>query len=153
MQDEHRFLELHGVDRAVGAARVIFDHFQDAGAAEALEQLRRVVPIAVLGEVQGVTEELPHVGESQAIGEGLLEQARTLFEWWHHLRDGTLTREGFAAVVVEIRAAVQQWLAEGAAYEAAGGISCPGADRANLSRVAQSRSGPVAVCYRCLSPP
>ena len=39
-------------------------------------------------------------GESQAIGEGLLAQARTLartlFEWWHRLRDGTLTREGFA---------------------------------------------------------
>jgi transposase len=60
-------------------------------------------------------------GESQAIGEGLLEQARKLFELWHRVRDGTLTCEGFAAAVVGIRAAVQQWLAEGAAYEAARG--------------------------------
>src|SRR5919198_776462 len=57
--------------------------------------------------------------ESQAIGEGLLAQARKLFELWHRIRDGTLTREGFAAAVVEIRAAIQQWLAEGAAYETA----------------------------------
>jgi transposase len=59
--------------------------------------------------------------ESQRIGEGLLAQARKLFELWHRVRDGTLTREGFAAAVVEIRAEVQQWLAEGVAYEAARG--------------------------------
>jgi transposase len=41
--------------------------------------------------------------ESQAIGEGLLAQARELCELWHRIRDGTLTREGFAAAVVEIR--------------------------------------------------
>lgn len=58
---------------------------------------------------------------SQAIGEGLLAQARQLFALWHRVRDGTLTREGFAAAVVEIRVAVQQWLAEGAAYEVARG--------------------------------
>lgn len=56
-------------------------------------------------------------GQSKPIGEGLLEQARRLFELWHRVRDGTLTREGFAAAVVEIRAQVQQWLAAGAAYE------------------------------------
>ena len=60
-------------------------------------------------------------GESQAIGEGLLEQARHLFKLWHRVRDGTLTREGFAAAVVEIRVVVQQWLAEGATYEVARG--------------------------------
>ena len=60
-------------------------------------------------------------GESQAIGEGLLEQARQLFKLWHRVRDGTLAREEFAAAVIEIRAAVQQWLAEGAAYTAAYG--------------------------------
>jgi transposase len=59
--------------------------------------------------------------ESQRIGEGLLAQARKLFELWHRVRDGTLTREGLAAAVVEIRAEVQQWLAEGVAYEAARG--------------------------------
>jgi len=61
VQDEHRLLELHGIDCAVRTACIILNHFEDTGAAEALEHLRRVVPIAVLGEVQGVTEELPHV--------------------------------------------------------------------------------------------
>lgn len=60
-------------------------------------------------------------GESQVIGEGLLAQSRKLFEWWGRIRDGTLTREGFAAAVVEIRAAVQKWLEEGASYPAARG--------------------------------
>lgn len=60
-------------------------------------------------------------GESQAIGEGLLEQARNLFALWHRVRDGTLTREGVAAAVVGIRAAVRRWLLEGAAYEVARG--------------------------------
>jgi hypothetical protein len=46
-------------------------------------------------------------GESQVIGEGLLAQARKLFELWHRVRDETLTRSGFAAAVVEIRASVQ----------------------------------------------
>jgi len=59
--------------------------------------------------------------ESQAIGEGLLAQAHKLFELWPRVRDGTLTREGFAAAVVEIRAAVKKWLAEGAAYKVARG--------------------------------
>lgn len=59
--------------------------------------------------------------ESQKIGEGLLAQAHKLFELWHRVRDGTLTREGFAAAVVKIRAAVEKCLAEGASYEAARG--------------------------------
>src|ERR671922_1584909 len=58
---------------------------------------------------------------SQRVGEGLLAQARKLFELWHRVRDGTLTRPGFAAAVVEIRASVQQWLAAGAAYAVARG--------------------------------
>ena len=65
VQDEHRFLKLHRVDRAVRATRVVFDHFQDTNAAEALEHLRRVVPITMLGEVQGVTEELPHLNRQR----------------------------------------------------------------------------------------
>ena len=54
--------------------------------------------------------------ESQRIGEGLLEQARQLFKWWHRIRDGTLTRAAFVLATAEIRAEVQRWLAEGAAY-------------------------------------
>jgi transposase len=60
-------------------------------------------------------------GESKVIGEGLLAQANKLFELWHRVRDGTLTREGFTAAVVEIRAAVQKWLQEGASYKLASG--------------------------------
>jgi len=59
--------------------------------------------------------------ESQKIGEGLLIQAHKLFELWHRVRDGTLTREGFAAAVVKIRAAVRKSLTEGASYEAVRG--------------------------------
>lgn len=65
VQDEHRFLELHGIDRAVGATCVVLDDFQDAGTAEALEHFRRIVPVAVLGEVQGMPEELAHAGRKR----------------------------------------------------------------------------------------
>ncbi len=57
-------------------------------------------------------------GESKAIGEALLAQARQLFELWHCVRDGTLSREGFAAAVIEIRAAIKKRLEEGASYKA-----------------------------------
>ena len=59
--------------------------------------------------------------DSRRIGEGLLEQARTLFAWWHRVRDGTVRRAEFAAEVVKIRAVVRQWLTEGAAYAVARG--------------------------------
>jgi transposase len=60
-------------------------------------------------------------GASQPIGEGLWAQARPLFKLWHRVRDGTLSRAAFATAVVEIRAAVQPWLAEGTAYQPARG--------------------------------
>ena len=59
--------------------------------------------------------------ESQKIGAGLLAQSRQLFELWDRVRDGTLARQVFAATVVEIRAAVQKWLSEGASYKVARG--------------------------------
>jgi len=43
MQDKHCFGELHCVDRTVGAADVVFDNFQYAGTAEALEYLCCVI--------------------------------------------------------------------------------------------------------------
>jgi len=72
----------------------------------------------LLREFQKIAE---RGGTSQPIGEGLLAQARHLFKLWHRVRDGTLSRAAFAAAVVEIRAAVQHWLAEGAAYRTARG--------------------------------
>jgi transposase len=71
---------------------------------------------------------------SKAIGEGLLAQARQLFALWHRVRDGTLTREGFAGAVVEIRAQVRQWLAEGGAYEVARGDKSVRAQTARTCR-------------------
>lgn len=56
--------------------------------------------------------------ESQKIGAGLLTQAHKLFELWGRVRDGTLTRVGFATAVVKIRAAVRKRLSEGASYDA-----------------------------------
>jgi len=62
VQDKHRLLELHGVDGTIRSADIVFDYLQDTGTSEAFEHFRRVVLPAVLGEVQGVTEELPYVG-------------------------------------------------------------------------------------------
>jgi hypothetical protein len=72
-------------------------------------------------------------GGSQRIGEGLLEQARQLFKWWHRVRDGTLTQATFAQAVVEIRgsgpavARTRRGLQAGARGEV-----CPGANRTGL---------------------
>jgi hypothetical protein len=73
-------------------------------------------------------------GPSQAIGEGLLAQARQVFALWHQVRDGTVPRAGFAAAVVEMRGAVQQWLAAGAAYEVARGEKSVRAQTARTCR-------------------
>lgn len=59
--------------------------------------------------------------ESQRIGEGLLEQARTLFVLWQRVRDGTLRRADFALAVEPIQQRVSEWLSEGAAYRPARG--------------------------------
>jgi transposase len=55
-------------------------------------------------------------GVSQAIGEGLLNQEKALFELWYQVRDGTLSRPAFAERVHPIRAALKTWLEEGASY-------------------------------------
>jgi transposase len=34
-------------------------------------------------------------GRSAEIGEALQAQARQMFHWWHHVRDGTLTHASF----------------------------------------------------------
>lgn len=72
--------------------------------------------------------------ESPRIGAGLLDQARQLCAWWHRVRDGTVSRAGFATAVVEIRAAVKQWLTEGAAYAVARGDTSVRAKTARTCR-------------------
>ncbi|WP_027269210.1 IS66 family transposase [Leptolyngbya sp. PCC 6406] len=56
-------------------------------------------------------------GVCQEIGKGLLAQQKALFELWYQVRDGTLSRTGFAELVQPIRAAVKAVLEEGANYD------------------------------------
>jgi transposase len=52
-------------------------------------------------------------GPSQAIGEGLREQARQMFHAWHRVRDGSLTHAQFRVAMRPIRRAVARWLTAG----------------------------------------
>jgi hypothetical protein len=56
-------------------------------------------------------------GVSAEIGEALLKSQRQLFEFWHRVRDGTLSRAEFIVVVAPIRHRVQAVLSEAAALE------------------------------------
>ena len=56
-------------------------------------------------------------GVSQAIGEALLEQEKQLFNLWHRVRDGTLTRSEFIEMVQPIRTQVKSLLSQGASYQ------------------------------------
>ena len=56
-------------------------------------------------------------GVSQAIGEGLLEQEKKLFQLWYQVRDGTLTRAAFRQAVQPVQAEVNRWLQEAASYD------------------------------------
>jgi hypothetical protein len=53
-------------------------------------------------------------GVSQAIGEGLLNQGKALFELWYQVRDGTLSRPAIAERVHPLRAALKTLIEEGA---------------------------------------
>lgn len=59
MQDEDRFLELHGIHRSIGAAPVVFDHLKHTRAAETFEHLRVIMLIAGLSQRQRVPKESP----------------------------------------------------------------------------------------------
>lgn len=52
-------------------------------------------------------------GRSQAIGEGLREQARQMFHWWHQVRDGTLTHARFRILMRPLRCRVARLLKAG----------------------------------------
>jgi hypothetical protein len=53
-------------------------------------------------------------GESARIGQALLAQTRQLFDLWHRVRDGTLSRADFQTALQPIRAQVHDLLQEGA---------------------------------------
>jgi transposase len=52
-------------------------------------------------------------GQSQRIGDSLLEESRRLFTWWHRVRDGTLTRARFQVYVRSLKKRVYALLEEG----------------------------------------
>jgi len=53
-------------------------------------------------------------GDSQRVGEALLEQAERMFALWHRVREGTLRRFFFRIWMLPVRARVEGLLAEGA---------------------------------------
>jgi transposase len=52
-------------------------------------------------------------GQSQRIGDSLLEESRRLFAWWHRVRDGTLKRARFQVYVRSLKKRVLALLEEG----------------------------------------
>ncbi len=54
-------------------------------------------------------------GESQRIGEAILAQSDQMFEWWHRIRDGTMTRADFQAKMKPVQRKVGTLLRQGAA--------------------------------------
>ena len=56
-------------------------------------------------------------GKSGRIGEELLKLQELLFSYWHKVRDGTLTREGFCQQADQIRVQVKSLLEEAVSYK------------------------------------
>ncbi len=56
-------------------------------------------------------------GVSKELGTALVKQQEKLFELWHRVRDGTLTRSDFAEFVQDIRSSIKTLLQEAADYE------------------------------------
>jgi transposase len=54
-------------------------------------------------------------GESQRIGEAILAQSDQMFDWWHRIRDGTMTRAAFQAKMKPLQQKVGELLRQGAA--------------------------------------
>jgi transposase len=54
-------------------------------------------------------------GESQHIGEAILAQSDQMFDWWHRIRDGTMTRATFQAKMKPVQQKVGELLRQGAA--------------------------------------
>ena len=53
-------------------------------------------------------------GESQRIGEDLLAQADLMFQWWHEVRDGTMSRTTFQEQMQAVQQRVGELLRQGA---------------------------------------
>ena len=55
-------------------------------------------------------------GVSAELGTALVKQQEKLFELWHRVRDGTLSRDDFRELVVEIRSSIKATLTEADSY-------------------------------------
>ena len=64
-------------------------------------------------------------GASREIGESLLRRERRLFQWWHRVRDGTLSHSTFIDCVNHLRAGFKAELEEAAALPIAKGEKTP----------------------------
>ena len=57
-------------------------------------------------------------GKSKALGTDLLDYVKLMFEYWHQVKQGTLTRQRFQQLMVPIRAAVEDLLQKGVDVDA-----------------------------------
>ena len=58
-------------------------------------------------------------GLSGEIGDALLAQAHPMFEWWHRVREGTLSRSPFRSYMTPLRREVERLLEAGSQWGAA----------------------------------
>jgi transposase len=56
-------------------------------------------------------------GESQQIGEAILTQAELMFQWWHKVRDGTMSRATFQEQMQPVQLQVGELLRQGTACD------------------------------------
>jgi len=56
-------------------------------------------------------------GESQRIGQAILGQADLMFEWWHKIRDGTMSRDTFQKKMRAVQHEVGELLRQGTACD------------------------------------
>jgi len=73
--------------------------------------LRQLCMSHLLRDWQGFVD---RGGEGGAIGRKLLTQAELMFQWWHRVRDGTLTRRTFQSRMQPVRARIGRLLRKAA---------------------------------------
>lgn len=62
MQDKYRLFKSHCVDGAISPAHIVLNHFEDTSSTKSLEGLHCWMRTSLLREVQGISENLPHIG-------------------------------------------------------------------------------------------
>lgn len=63
--------------------------------------------------IRDFTRFLDFRGESKKIGQLLLDEAKLMFQWWHRVRDGTLSRSSFQVYMSYLRFRVRILLVRG----------------------------------------